>query len=40
MQSYTLPEILAARVQSLIAAGYSREEAERLVADTNPAPQG
>ena len=31
---YSLAEILECRIQSLIAAGYSRDEAERLVAET------
>lgn len=32
--TYTLSEILHARVETLISAGYTREEAERLVAET------
>jgi Holliday junction resolvasome RuvABC DNA-binding subunit len=37
---YSHAEILNARVETLISVGYTREEAERLVAETNPAPQG
>jgi hypothetical protein len=34
MSPYTLAEIHESRVQSLIACGYSREDAERMVAET------